>query len=701
MQCCGQMKVELPDNSVCYACEGSPEAIYQTPVSITTMTLENQNVSDSSPSGILPYGLDDLEADPSWDGLPDDQKRSAVRLIVEHEFINPLKEKMAEEQISESDLWKMAPGFSFESLNFMISNMLISRYYTGSVILDGSTWYEAVKDPSGDFTLGAPVLAYSSTYPHNYECKKLWEAWIASVQMLGSFTQEPNDNNVINEYDDQNGNSSALSSILNADNWSQPLQSALALAELALKKTVNKHKNSRDGGVPADRLNALTSLVANFIDIAGYSFAAIIDGSDLPSYMASAADPVYPYDYFDFSHTAGLDGPPHIYASITTGMVSGVHTHTGVPLLFDENEALIESDCNGTMLPELYYSYTLKPEWMFKYYTYNVFENKGTSPGALSYIDDDDFLVPNQVLLDIARNYNEPFSYLPSAIINAASLHPDDLCSQTTKPTYTLGMSTATLSYVHQNWSSAERRAFYDDIKGAARCFTTKGISTTDNYYSPPAALPTCPTKAELVTEAVAILNTHITACLKMGPRLKEALISELESSCYTIVACHSSPQNPAEITLREINIMVDAVIDQSYQLLMGIMNNFTFTPSNNIACTTAFSSDYSDNDCDLPACIQYDCPEVFLYEDNTLGLTNSRRMSIKYFADCDQKILDMLETGVFLPYVPPVSGCTKSKPWQSCAGQDNCDDYGEKTGCPPSDFQTYSKEYTVTATAN
>jgi hypothetical protein len=139
------------------------------------------------------------------------------------------------------------------------------------------------------------------------------------------------------------------------------------------------------------------------------------------------------------------------------------------------------------------------------------------------------------------------------------------------------------------------------------------------------------------------------------------------------------------------------------------IQNNFTFTPVPSVlACSAsgAITQVYSySTSCDLPSCAQNDCVEIFLYENNTLGRSDSRRLTVKYFNDCDKKILDMLESGEFLPKIPALDiHCQKAaKEWEACATEINCDNYGEKASCPTPTtlYKKYSKKYSIVATGH
>jgi len=697
--CCGSISAQVPKTTICIVCEGSPEAAYQNTTTIANMVSANAAASSTA---ITPYGFNDFNSNTGWNNMTDPAKRNAINILVEREFINVLKDKMGEELISYNDLWKIAPGFSFESLNFMISNMLISQYYTGSSIKSGASWYEAIKNPQGSYNLGNLITASNPTLTYNYDCKKLIDAWYLAMAPLNGYEMETGSGNVLKGFDKSEGPGAALLEALNTDNWSPPLRAGLDLLKGAIGKVMNKFSSSKNGDVSKEKVESLSCVTSMFLQVSGCQFAAIIDGSALPNYINSTGGR-YPDEYYDFT-PASTPTPSTIYTTIVTGnAITGTVSNTYVPLLFTMNVNAVEistTTCNNLVVEELYYPYILKPEWMFKYFVYNVFENQGNSTGALNFINDNDNFLPNQVLIDLNRTYNAPFSYLTAAA--ATGLSATDLCYQPITSTFTVSSVSNNFIYTHENWSSKERSEFYDLAKGGGNCSEFKGISTNDNLYDGN-VLPECPTKTELFAMANDILTKRISAASDMALDIKSTLINELEASCYTIVPCKSGGSVPGEVTMKEIDLMADAVITQAIAQIQSIKDNFTVTPITNVsscASETLLTQMYSPiASCNLPACVQKDCKEIVLYENNTIGLTNSRKMEIKFFLDCDQKILDMLELGSFLPHIPPINGCTNDKNWKSCAEGQNCGDYGEKINCASSKFDKYSKEYHVTAT--
>jgi hypothetical protein len=63
-----------------------------------------------------------------------------------------------------------------------------------------------------------------------------------------------------------------------------------------------------------------------------------------------------------------------------------------------------------------------------------------------------------------------------------------------------------------------------------------------------------------------------------------------------------------------------------------------------------------------------------------------------------------MLGGGTFLPDIPPFGSCSgySAKAWQSCSTNTPCNgDYEENSSCSGSQFNKYSKGYSVTASHN
>lgn len=710
--CCGTISVQIPKLPFCVLCEGLPDSKYQTTTLITAMTASNTAALNSDL--ITPYGFNDFKNNAGWATTRPADKLIAINSLVESEFIIPLKNAMNEASVSASDLWKMAPGFSFESLNFMFSNMLISQYHTGSSIYHGSSWYAAAPGSASGYSLGASPLEFTNNnYAYNYDCKKLSEAWAGALATINSFEVAGN-TNLINEFNDQDGQNSAQDNANDEDNWEDMSKRQKRKIKKALGEQLDDFGNSPEGTVTSARQEALTNIISTFMDIAGYQFAAIIDGDVLPSHISSTSPHVYPDDYFDFTGTvSGIGNGIYLTASEING--GSAKTYTSAPYLFqiDPTVGILPTTftCNGSVVKELYYPYILRPEWMFKYFVYNVYENDSHT-GTIDFIDDDKALIPHQVMIDIQQHYNAPASYL-SPTVTPVPL----LCSTPPADTYSTGSSTAAFSYYHKNWTAAERFNFYKSAKGAPKCFVNKGIAAGDNYYVDPTTdgLPTCEPKELLIQNAVAELTSRMEDCYEKKESIKYALTNELINACYNIVSCKSGSD---DVTEKEIDLMAMAVIKTMTTQIAGIISSFTniATITSTAPCNSPITVDnansYSNDLCGLPACSEVACSEIILYNNNSIGLVDSRKLSVKYFSDCDKNILSMLESGTFLPNIAPARmPCTKApKPWLApgCGTNSNCGTnttgmpipfYEEKKNCgDAATFEKYSAEYSVQA---
>lgn len=686
--CCGSIKVPIPKPDICYLCTGSPETIYNSNVIATMQAANDAALAASSASTytmLTPYGIEDFKAVSTFSTLSEQAQRDAIYSLVELEMIKPLKDKMIEENFALGDLWKLAPGYTFESLNYMFSNMLISHYFTGKATKIGSTWYRINSD-------GTTTDFASLPNTYNYDCKKLYEGWTNAVMMLNSFEAEGS-NDIVGGFNDQDGDNSAQNEADDDDNMDDANLFQKALMTTAMSYEMKKFNDSDDGKISGSKIESITSLVSNFMEFVGPQYAAVIDGEALPGYVPTVSgNPAMPLDYATAPATA-FPAPPSIAApSYTT--IGGSLGASYVPVLFELSGTTVLTStitCGTTPgIAQLYYPYVVKPEWAFKYFTYNVFKE--------STISDDDRIIPNQVLVDISRVYKEPGDYVTSADGYISGV---PFCKEPPVYTYTNSSTTYTYINTHEYWSAAERVQFYKEIAGSSKCYENKGVDNVNpGPHSPP-----CPSKADLVASALSVVDTHTAQLVSnLSSEIKSALYNELISSCYTVVACKSG--GPGEVTDKEIDLMVDAVIAKCMDQLLAIRTKLTAFTAANTACNTATTglsaSNYSDAITDLPYSILRGCQDInLLRPTNTLTVTPNTTIEIVLFADCDQKILDMIAQGNFIPYIAPLPGCT-TKPPKAVYFTDT------KTPCTSSDyeeksynnmpFNKYSKTYQIQA---
>lgn len=697
--CCGKLQTSIPKPPVCYVCDGNPRPSLPTnqTTTISVMMAANKAVVYETDS-LIRYGFNDFVTEAGWNSLPYSSKLAAINDLVYHEFILLFKNRLASEDLDSTDLWKYAPGHNFTSLKLMISNMLLSNYYTGNSVEHNGVWYAAnYDDVSNGYNLTTAVSALNNL-PFNYDCKKLFESWYANLEVINNFSVG-GDDNILNTFNDRDAPGSGQQNGDDDENWKVKNKLVKAVLKKAVSKEMEEFSEKPGGTITSGRKEAATSFINLFMGDVGSKFYTIIDGAQQPDYIPAVGPTSMTPSDFDATAVSNLSGPINILSSF----IFGANTYTNVVKAFNvtspttANLTQVTSTACGTY-GEMYYPYILKPEWQFKYFHYNVF-NDGT-------VGDGDLVLPNQVSVDLERTYNMPDTY-----INVANL-----CQTPAAYSYSvLGVPTGTFNFTHVNWSSGQRQSFYDQIKSAPICYDDKGIELPKYNPGP----PSCPnTKAGLYTEAINQLNASISNIDGRKGEVKAALQNELVASCYTIVPCKTGPA-PGIISDKEITIMVDSVISKTKALAKAIrLNIITAVGSNSntapTGCTPfgAFGSTYGINSCDLPTCTYTTCTEIVLNKQNQLVQIMGSKLDIKLFADCDQKIIDMINGGSFLPDIAAATGagvtspCTTKtiKTWQNalCQPEINCGpNYAEKQTCPPSPFKTYSKTYSITATGN
>lgn len=696
--CCPAITVPVPKPPICYLCEGSPSTTITPSANLSIASMVAANAS--TVNVVVPYGLSDFTANSNWAGLSLAARASAVESLVERELIEPLRQRLTDEGFvpPANHLWKFVPGYTFESLRGMFSNMLVSQYYTGRVVEHNGQWYAAQYNAAAKgYTLSVPVSSLSNL-PFNYDCKRLWVAWMAAIQAINAFNPVMQDGNVLKEFNDQNEFGSGQDNSDNDDNW--------LLDNVLVKRYLNKKMSKEleefsDGGggtLTSERQEAIINVVNLFFGDVGRQYAAIVDGGVLPAYIGVAAGggSVVPKEYT----VAAVPVLPasSIYTVLTVGSDS-----YSVPVLFKSvnmNYSAVVYSCVTTPYVQLYYPYIVKPEWQFKYFVYNVFNEGG-------FISDGSLELPHQVLTDVRYVYNEPGGYLPAGSVTSS------LCARPTPLTYSLGVSTGTFTYTHLNWSAGERADFYDAIKGAPNCFADKGLSVGQALYDATLSpgLPVCASKQDLHVALLNDLNAREAFCVNRKVDIKRALLDELANACYTVVACNSGVGNGL-VGVKEVDLMADAVISTMTAQIDYVRMQYSLAVTNTtatVACAspTLFGQSYGTSLCELPACSAEDCDEIVLYKNNTVGVTTSRKLKTVLYRACDEKLLTKLQEGYFLPDIQGYNGCPGKvqKEWtgSNCLGETNCSSghpYGEKN-CVPTKYGVYTKKETITATGN
>jgi len=573
LSCCGTMEVPIPTPEICVPCEAINEDAFGSDFDgIDELKKEN-------PNGTY-FIANDGTHQTGW---------TEVNGIVEKYFMRFLYDKLVREgfQITydpndpaaydpigtqdlvlQATLDRFAPGFTPESLKGMITNMLVSRYYVGQSKLhtDDNKYYRAKRNYSGwlSFTdingdtsnttngllgeplddmpnLLSPITGINDGDEFNYTCKGVYDGWIQAVNLINAFDFD-DDANVMNEYNDEEGSGESEEHYDDDDNSDGPGGLVGMISSFIISQKMRNFQNSPDGNVPKERLESLVNLPTMFMESVGVGtqFAAILDEDEA----------VANYPDYAIATPLGSTTPP---ITIPSGAVAGEYNFSShaaqAPALFQVtktpngagNPPIISLDpytglaCpTSTVNTALQYKYILKPEWMFKYFVYNAFDNF-TEGGTFS---DADPVILNQFDVEMALCYND--------VRKNCGPSPTDelpLC---------FGLE---CQYYHKNWSAAERATFYKQIRGSLNC--PLDPSTT---FSPADPINEV-TKEELISEANQELDDAVAICENSAGDIKSALITELTNKCYTFVECISFNSPTYEIGEEQIDNMVKEVV--------------------------------------------------------------------------------------------------------------------------------------------
>ncbi len=356
-------------------------------------------------------------------------------------------------------------------------------------------------------------------------------------------------------------------------NWEDLSKRQQKKMKKKLSQGLDDFNNSSEGDIPKSKSASLSNIISLFMNEVGHQYAVIIDFNSLPGYVTDMKDASgnnnpdnIPDDYQSTPVTL-LPNDPH-YIQDPTGGSSGIKC---VPVLYDDDNNVFEmSPCNTKILT---YPYVVKPEWIFKYFVYNLYND--------AYIDDKSAVIPNQVLSDIHNCYNQPNTYINTT---------EKLCNQACDP-----------NDLHNNWGNDERFAFYTVIKGAPLCWQSKG---TDGGYMDQTDLPTCDSKTYLIDSANSVLENYYFDCSNQASQIKSALIDELQASCYTILNCQTATA-PGQITMKQIDVMVQSVVKRCQDEVKSIANKL---PLNLSQVCTPIATTGPAYGCDLDYPISYLC---------------------------------------------------------------------------------------------
>jgi|GEM_PF-1428101 hypothetical protein len=634
LSCCGAMEIPVPKPEICIPCEAEIGDDYGNTFNGISYIRENSTLTGLT----ITTGSD-------W--------QSIQQLVAEH-FMTYLYNKLDEDgfitaydpnnplsydPITTPDaalqfaLDRFAPGFTPESLQNMITNMLASKYWEGQSKLynvDGK-YYRAKEDANGALVFidgqGDPVsepptsgvteiTGINDGDEFNYVCEDLYKCWVNAVNLINAFDFD-GDANVMDAFNDSEGNNASEDHYDDDESSDGPGGVVGWLANLVISIEMRNFQDGPDGEVPQSRLESLVNLPNIFVSCAGYKFANILDEDEtLPTDYGSASSAGYSNIAYD------------VVIGASTSFLN--HSNYTTPGLFLYNGTSFTQDlitCNSVPTPALQYKYIIKPEWMFKYFVYNAYDAfiQSTPPN-----NDDNAIVLNQFNIEMASCYNDPRA-------NCAT------------PSLPLCFG-ETCNYYHKSWSSGQRLAFYKQISGGLNCVPT----------SPPAFQPTTPpdvTKEDLIAKANQVLNEAKAICENRFGEIKSALIAELNNKCYTLVECTAVGSPTSEISEAQIDNMAEAVVAAcvaKVDLIGDDLPEFNGTCSGGntslgYGCNKDNVSTAGSTANQYPTLVEEDCNWI----DSDGSCQTNTRQTVVLFAPCHLEILDQVNFWEFQPHLP------------------------------------------------
>jgi len=656
---CGSNSIPIPKPEICKVCEGD---------NITdqngTPLRSIETIRSTATSPII-YTANNSNQD--WED---------IKVLVDQYFIQYLLDKLNEQTLVElspsqiqDKLTKIAPGFTTESLSYMLTNMLASKYYTGKRKEDSITpgiWYRAEEnnnmelefiDLNGNLSSslnysGQPLLtSYTSDLEYNYECKALFNCWTQAVDMIGAFEFEDSSVDIMDSFDKNQGHDTG-------DNGDSPSNQHVDNDEskeggqggnILLDWIISRKMRKFDGkNFSKPELETFVSLPNLFLECAGHSFLAIIDdqsiiNNDIPS------------DYITITpQTANVT----IQNTITDSVFTSLGGSPPKMMNFDSNTPELEIFCEGLdnqgSHEKLNYPYIVKPEWMFKYFVYNIDNNLNQLSSSLK-IPDNNQLIVTQQAIEISSNYNN-FADCGSPCFE--------------KPDYN-----------HKNWSKGQLLNFYQKIRGGKQSATE---CTYPNEPTPPTPPSLHLAESDLLVLVKKDLNEAIEICNNSRGEIREKLITALEGACYEIVDC--SPTGINTVTEQGLERMVDQVVDQCISKVNTVIakifdvsnGDYSMNTTPTYSGTEYGANPYTDYINKDGTVTPYSLTKITGESSKPNGYPNhsvrtccylneygvsstSQKREITLFASCDQAVLDQIKYWYFIPYIPPVAGCSNT----------------------------------------
>ncbi|MDQ3192390.1 MAG: hypothetical protein M3Q58_12425 [Bacteroidota bacterium] len=645
----------VPDNFT-LAYSSDPLSNDPASLSIGTLCCGNSTLLIDKPPICIPCELiDDIKESSS------STKFNDAYIVVNEYFIDYLKDHLLDQNIPHSEIEQFAPGFTYEGLGYMITNMMLSKYFTGNSLFNNTDnkWYKAVENENGELVFadvdvsgnliptdptgtsscgtpagnpcGTPTIEADLNNSYNYTCKELYNCWQQAVIMLNQFGFEEDVNimdnfNLKREETSGSGSGAAEGEYDDKENRDKE-KFGDAVINFIISLKMRKYNDSDEGNITKEKAGSRVKLVSLFMDCAGYQFASILD--EEAAALTKFQNFISEYSAIN-SNTPAYNNILNISSNLLPPL-GGVYApvlysfSTSSPLIFSHpDNPLVTRDV-------LYYPYIVRPEWMFKYFVYNTWKETG--------INDEYKTVGTHPQIELNSCFNPPN------------------CTTAVAP-----MCFYPCRYYHENWNSGQRLNFYQQIKDAP----TFSQILLDEFVD-----VVCYSPTELEVMAAEKIADARASCESRRPEIISRLVKSLSDACYDIVDCPPFGSQ-TQVSMKQINKMASLAIAQCLNEVDAVELN--------LSLSTIFPS------CSLTTCT---------WISDSGNCLEKSEMNITLFEPCDQKRLDQVNYWTFMPYIEPLTGCTtppNPPEWHPGCPQEPCP---AVISCSPSNNK-YSNVFSV-----
>lgn len=619
---CGSSSFGIPKPEICYVCDAT----------LTKDQFSGIKEIRENPINANQLGIGQT----AWNLI---KSRVVTGTDQNPSFIDILHQNKVYKNYSNKQLFydKFAPGFTEESMIYMLTNMLTSRYYTGQKALYNGNYYAAKEDENGSLqfikNLDGDIASSPSEYvlpenldnlPFNYDCKELFNCWYLAVDAIKQIDGMDNVN-VMDSYNDNAETSSEDES--NDDSSYEDAEDKSVLDIIAgwvKDKKLRDFNDSDEGKVTGTGVEAMVSLPNMLLECSGYQFDKILDEKDisnLPSDYQDLKTDGTSYNLYDnIIFSTNLMEASNYFGQIYFPVLSAFKTENNVEVLKIEEMNCPSCSANNedeNKSKQLYYPYILKPHWMFKYFNYN---SSSKFNGNNNSIPDENRILINQLLIEITYCYNDLYANCrsngyPSCIGNSCN-------------------------YFHENWSTGQMFNFYQQIRGARKCPASCDEDEPFNNKPNPV---TVLNRSELDAIVNEEFNKANNTCDYRFNEFKNEIVTSLINSCYEIVECKDLNAPVNYISEASVDVMANKAVAQCKLQIEEIKTKY-----NN--ATSPYISGVSSQETQYPWCIIESCN----YLDASYNCQQSQQLTYQLFPECDQIILDQVNSWNFSVNILP-----------------------------------------------